>query len=113
MRTMDEEYNRTTKKMADAVMEYASQFVARGFLDEYMRADAARANVFVPESLDEAINQKISQLPRRQKGWIRRLVRKIALGILGVFVLFCVGITGFVLFSEPLRNDLILTIFGG
>lgn len=113
MKTMDEEYNRTTKKMADAVMEYASQFVARSFLDEYQRAESNLTNVFIPEDFDKRVYKKISQLPRRQRGWGKRLVRNIVVLFLTFFLLFCVGTTGVVLFSESLRSGLILTILGG
>ena len=87
MKTMDEEYNRTTKKMADAVMEYASQFVARSFLDEYQRAEQNLANVFIPEEFDKRVYKKISGLPRRQRGWRKRLARNIAILILTIFLL--------------------------
>ena len=113
MKTMDEEYNRTTKKMADAVMEYAAQFVARSYLDEYQRAEANLSNVFIPESFDKEIYKKISKLPRRQQGWGKRMIRNAVAAILTAFLIFCVGVTGVVFFSESLRSGLILTVLGG
>lgn len=61
----DEEYRKTSQKMADVVLEYAAQFIAEDYLEEYRRAKKRPHMNFVPKELDDKLYDKIDKLEKQ------------------------------------------------
>ena len=104
MRAFEDEYNQTTKKMADTVMEYAAQFVARGYLDEYKKAAEDPHGEFVPGKFDEMIYKKISKEMKWYSGRYPRLIKRTVLGVLTAVFICCLGLTIFAFATESIRE---------
>lgn len=100
----DEEYNRTTQKMADTAMEYAAQFVARSYLDEYKKAADDVRGAFVPAQFDEKMYKRISKEARKASSpLLQKLKTGCRIAISFVFLL-CLAFTIFIFAAEPLRE---------
>ncbi len=113
MKTFDEEYKKTSQKMADIVLEYAAQFIAEDYLEEYRRAKKRPRTVSVPRELDDRLYQKIDKL-EKQEGYQRkfrhfkRTVRNIVFGVGCVAILFVI----FMFSVEPVRQAILEFIIG-
>lgn len=110
MKMFDEEYNRTTQKMADMVMEYASQYAARSYLDEYEKAEQDKNGAFVSHEFDEKMYKLILREVKWESGLIWRITAKVLKVIAGLLLFFCVIFTLYVLLNEPLREMLLSLI---
>lgn len=108
----DNEHNRTTQKMADTVMEYASQFVARGYLDEYDKAQKDTAGAYLSGEFDDNMYRLILKEVKWQSGRIWRITSKLVRLIVAVLLTFCVAFTAFVLLSPVMREALVSLIKG-
>lgn len=112
MMNFDEEYNRTTQKMADTVMEYASQFVARGYLDDYEKAASDVAGAYLSKEFDDEMYKLILKEVKWRSGRIWRIGKKVLLALCGVLIVFCGAITMYVLLNGELREMLLAALKG-
>ena len=114
MSAFSAEQIKTSEKMSDLVMEYASQYIAEDFLEVYEKASEkslAIPEVFVPPDFDEKIYKKIAGAVRRNTGRstgaLRSAVRFVAMAI-GVL---CAAFTAAVWASETLRSEVVRVFF--
>ncbi|WP_324824522.1 hypothetical protein [Sinanaerobacter sp. ZZT-01] len=105
MKTFDEEYKKTSQKMSDVVLEYAAQFIAEDYLEEYRRAKRRPRAVFIPRELDDRLYQKIDKLEKReiyQRKFrlLKQTIRHIVFGAGCAAILFVI----FIFSVEPIRK---------
>lgn len=105
MKTFDEEYKKTSQKMADVVLEYAAQFIAEDYLEEYRRAKKRPHTIFVPKELDDKLYQKIDKLEKREISQrklrlFKKAIKNIIFGIGCIAIVFVI----FVFSADPIRQ---------
>ena len=108
MATFDNEQEKTAGKMSDLVMEYASQFIARDYLESYERVmeDEERFE-FVPAEFDDKIYKRIGKLIRKKTGYRFRVFRLVANLVLVLICASCIAFTALVLLTSTLRMEIL------
>lgn len=112
MATFDEESRRTTQKLSDVALEYAAQFIAEEYLEEYGKSHRKRRPLIVPKSVDDRLYEVIDKMEKIEKKYQNkhRVFQRIRTLI---FAVGCVAIVtlGFVLSVSGVREAL-LVYFG-
>lgn len=99
MAIFQEEYFNTTQKMGASVMEYAAQFIAQDFLEEYREAQEQKDGAYVPVTFDQemdAVLKKGDAAMKRQGG---RSIFTVLKGIGWAWV----GVTGLFFLATILK----------
>lgn len=96
MAIFHEEYFNTTEKMGDSVMEYAAQFIAQDFLEEYRSAQGQKNGAYVPVSFDQEMDPILKKgaaaVKRRSGKNLRTVLKGIAWAWIGVTSLFFIAV---------------------
>ena len=104
MASFDHTKEKTAGKMADLVMEYVSQFIARDYLEAYERTMNEERYEFVPSEFDEKIYKTITKLIRKKTRYKLKILRNIAGAVIAFLCILCVAFTIFVMLNSPLRH---------
>lgn len=95
MAIFQEEYFNTTEKMGASVMEYAAQFIAQDFLEEYRDAQEQKEGSYVPVAFDQEMDSVLKKgdaaVKRRGGRNLRTVLKGVALAWVGVTGLFFVA----------------------
>lgn len=105
MATFNAQQEKTSGKMADLVMEYVSQFIARDYLEAYEQANRDERDEFVPAGFDEAVYKGITKLVRKTTKQNVKIIRFIIFLTMGLICAACIAFTIFVLSDSALRNE--------
>jgi len=111
MASFDQEKMKTAGKMSDLVMETASQFIARDFLEAYERVLREERFDFVPAEFDDKIYKKIAKSIRKKTETKINLFRLMVKIIVAAVCVSSLAFTIAVLLNETLRHE-IFTTFG-
>lgn len=104
MAVFKEEYFKSTEKMADAVMEYAAQFIAQDYLEEYKKADEDTAGDFVPVLFDAEMEPILKKAAARSGGYRLKALKRVMRWCAVVWVLLT-GVCFIVVMAAPSMRE--------
>jgi hypothetical protein len=114
MTAFDIEQIKTSGKMADLVMEYVSQFIARDYFEAYERATETGKDalpLLTPIEYDEKIYKKLTKLVKNNTRYKTKPLRSALKFFTALLCVFCLAFTLFVLSNDALRGGVINILF--